>query len=87
MLGTTSILLSFADCLAPYITDVVIDEAGTAAVLDVACLMTSWTETRTLTMVGDINQLPNFTAPLPEDKRKFGFESALRVAALHPNAA
>ncbi|KAH7722397.1 nonsense mRNA reducing factor 1 NORF1 [Aphelenchoides avenae] len=87
VLGTTSILLSFADCLAPYITDVVIDEAGTAAVLDVACLMTSWTKTRTLTMVGDINQLPNFTAPLPEDKRKFGFESALRVAALHPNAA
>ncbi|KAH7708375.1 Protein K08D10.5 [Aphelenchoides avenae] len=38
-------------------------------------------------MVGDINQLPNFTAPLPEDKRKFGFESALRVAALHPNVA
>ncbi|KAH7687916.1 Protein R03D7.2, partial [Aphelenchoides avenae] len=38
-------------------------------------------------MVGDIHQLPNFTAPLPEDKRKFGFESALRVAALHPNVA
>ncbi|KAH7708536.1 Protein K08D10.5 [Aphelenchoides avenae] len=87
VLGTTSILLSFADYLAPFITDVVIDEAGTAAVLDVACLMTSWTKTRTLTMVGDINQLPNFTAPLPDDKRKFGFESALRVAAQHPNVA
>ena len=73
--------------MAPYVTDIVIDEAGTAAVLDVTCLLMSWTNAKTLTMVGDINQLPNFTAPMPDDKRKYGFESALRKAAMHPNVA
>lgn len=36
-----------------------------------------------LTMVGDVKQLPNFSAPLPSAYRKWGFESALLKAVAH----
>lgn len=65
-------------------TDVVIDEAGTVSLLDTTCFVMAWNALRSLTLVGDVNQLPNFTAPLTRDQRKWGFESALRLAYDHP---
>lgn len=66
-------------------TDVVIDEAGTVAVMDAICFVMTWSKLKSLTMVGDINQLPNFSSPLPDAFRKWGFESALRKARDHAN--
>lgn len=72
--------------LQPYVTDIIIDEAGTVAVLDATCFLMCWDRTLSLTLVGDVKQLPNFTAPLPPEWRIWGFESVLQKSYDHKSS-
>lgn len=87
VLGTTSMLSIWAEQLRTLVTHVVIDEAGKVSTLDATCFLMTWPSTKSLTLIGDTKQLLNYViTAMPQEHRKWGFESLLAKADLHPNA-
>lgn len=87
ILGTTSMIATYAEPLRKLVTHVIIDEAGKVSTLDAACFLMTWPGTRSLTLIGDVLQLQNFLpSGFPPQHKKWGFDSALVKAELHPHA-
>lgn len=73
------------DILEPAAKRLICDESGTISTMEIVHLLTVWKQVDSVMLVGDLKQIGNFTAPLDQDLRKYGFDSVLARAAAHPH--